>query len=219
MQLDFGCELIFPQHLLVAPAKADGAGPPTSEAGASAEAAGAAGQASEGVVPQQQSKAGAGKKGKGKAQGKKEQEQQQGQQQAQEEEDPSTVAPAEAFIRSQIPNLVTASDWLLAAIKQSAQAANTSRAVLPYRPATASAGHEGARRCACCGARPGAAGGAGPLKACVRCGVAVYCSKDCQLAHWQTTHKAQCKLLCEEQAKEKEGGAESSQQPAAKQEQ
>jgi hypothetical protein len=34
--------------------------------------------------------------------------------------------------------------------------------------------------------------GVAKLSACGRCGLAVYCSKDCQQAHWKTTHKEAC---------------------------
>ena len=34
-----------------------------------------------------------------------------------------------------------------------------------------------------------------PLQGCGKCGAAVYCGRDCQLAHWALVHKEQCKGL------------------------
>jgi len=33
---------------------------------------------------------------------------------------------------------------------------------------------------------------ASKLSACGRCGLVVYCSKDCQRAHWKVNHKQRC---------------------------
>ena len=44
--------------------------------------------------------------------------------------------------------------------------------------------------CACCAAQ---APSGKSLKSCSRCGVVVYCGRDCQIAHWKARHKKNCK--------------------------
>jgi len=39
---------------------------------------------------------------------------------------------------------------------------------------------------------PGGSANAPKLSACSRCGLVVYCSRDCQRAHWKTNHKQYC---------------------------
>ena len=50
--------------------------------------------------------------------------------------------------------------------------------------AVAAARADGVGVCASCG-------GGGSLK-CARCKAVIYCSADCQRAHWRSTHKATC---------------------------
>jgi len=45
--------------------------------------------------------------------------------------------------------------------------------------------------CSNCTAREGSVS-ASKLSACVRCGLVVYCSRDCQKAHWKSEHKQHC---------------------------
>jgi len=45
--------------------------------------------------------------------------------------------------------------------------------------------------CANCSA-PEGSDRASKFSACARCGLAVYCSKDCQRAHWKANHKQRC---------------------------
>lgn len=44
-----------------------------------------------------------------------------------------------------------------------------------------------------CGIRQGNASGGSKFKVCSRCQVAMYCSGECQVAHWKEGHKAECK--------------------------
>lgn len=44
-----------------------------------------------------------------------------------------------------------------------------------------------------CGQRQGNASGGCKFKVCSRCQVAMYCSGECQVAHWKEGHKAECK--------------------------
>lgn len=44
-----------------------------------------------------------------------------------------------------------------------------------------------------CGQRQGNASGGCKFKVCSRCQVAMYCSSECQVAHWKEGHKAECK--------------------------
>lgn len=44
-----------------------------------------------------------------------------------------------------------------------------------------------------CGKRQGNASGGCKFKVCSRCQVAMYCSSECQVAHWKEGHKAECK--------------------------
>jgi len=39
---------------------------------------------------------------------------------------------------------------------------------------------------------PEGIGGASKLSACARCGLVVYCSRDCQKAHWKANHRQHC---------------------------
>jgi len=39
---------------------------------------------------------------------------------------------------------------------------------------------------------PEGSGGAPKLSACARCGLVLYCSRDCQRAHWKSNHKQHC---------------------------
>lgn len=34
------------------------------------------------------------------------------------------------------------------------------------------------------------------LKACGKCKIVFYCSKECQAAHWKTKHKRECEMIC-----------------------
>ncbi|CAN0459269.1 unnamed protein product, partial [Ectocarpus sp. 12 AP-2014] len=43
-----------------------------------------------------------------------------------------------------------------------------------------------------CGKRQGNASGGAKFKVCSRCQVAMYCSGECQKAHWKT-HKMECR--------------------------
>jgi len=77
--------------------------------------------------------------------------------------------------------------------KAKAAAAEAERAVeaaAAARAADAAAKASAARACAHCGKERGQPGVA--LKPCARCKAAVYCGKDCQLAHWRAGHKAAC---------------------------
>lgn len=58
-----------------------------------------------------------------------------------------------------------------------------------------------------CGKTPAAAANNKdpPLMRCTRCQRALYCSRDCQVAHWKSGHKKECPQL---QAKKMEKGAE-----------
>jgi len=47
------------------------------------------------------------------------------------------------------------------------------------------------RICSNCSAREGSAS-ASKLSACARCGLVMYCSRDCQRAHWKANHKQYC---------------------------
>ena len=40
-----------------------------------------------------------------------------------------------------------------------------------------------------------------PLKSCNRCHTAQYCNRDCQMNHWKTGHKTECKRLQKEYEK------------------
>ncbi|CAM9811585.1 unnamed protein product, partial [Hapterophycus canaliculatus] len=44
-----------------------------------------------------------------------------------------------------------------------------------------------------CGQRQGSASGGCKFKVCSRCQVAMYCSSECQKAHWREGHKAECR--------------------------
>lgn len=44
-----------------------------------------------------------------------------------------------------------------------------------------------------CGQRQGSASGGCKFKVCSRCQNAMYCSGECQVAHWKEAHKAECK--------------------------
>lgn len=44
-----------------------------------------------------------------------------------------------------------------------------------------------------CGQRQGNASGGCKFKVCSRCQKAMYCSSECQVAHWKEGHKAECK--------------------------
>ena len=39
---------------------------------------------------------------------------------------------------------------------------------------------------------------AGKLLMCASCGVAKYCGRECQVAHWKAGHNAECKVLAAE---------------------
>jgi hypothetical protein len=55
------------------------------------------------------------------------------------------------------------------------------------------------QKCNCCQAAADAAAGV-RLSACLRCGRAGYCSKDCQRAHWKAGHKDTCCVAREGEA-------------------
>jgi len=50
-------------------------------------------------------------------------------------------------------------------------------------------------------------GGASKLSACARCSLVVYCSKDCQKAHWKATNKDFC-VAKTDQAQRQQGPPE-----------
>ena len=52
------------------------------------------------------------------------------------------------------------------------------------------------------------------LKKCSRCGNANYCSKECQLAHWKETHKAECKSKEPETARDSSASTTSPNPPS-----
>ena len=49
---------------------------------------------------------------------------------------------------------------------------------------------------------PESSEGTSKLSACARCGIAVYCSRDCQRAHWKANHKQHCVIKAERSPKQ-----------------